>query len=112
MKISDLLTNAAAFKLNPNDYMEDDQCCICLENYHQDDNVIRLPCNSKHYFHAHCIGDWVQRNNHCPLCKAPITAEDIKKAEKDANRSDRNNDPNLGANSAGNRSHRRLNDEP
>lgn len=31
------------------------ECCICLEEFKDDDEIVPLPCNPKHYFHADCI---------------------------------------------------------
>ena len=52
---------------------------ICLDEYHPNDDIILLPCNDKHFFHSNCIKDWLKTNNSCPLCKKPITMEDLKK---------------------------------
>lgn len=81
LRVKDLLMNAAAFKTNPNDYSVDEACPICMVEFEKDQNVINLPCNKKHIFHDSCIGEWIRRNNTCPLCKAPITAEAIRDAE-------------------------------
>ncbi|CAI2377906.1 unnamed protein product [Moneuplotes crassus] len=79
--ISDLLLNAAQFKFNPEDYRSTKECTICLEGFKEGDNIINLPCHSTHIFHAQCIADWVRINNNCPLCKTPITQEDINAIE-------------------------------
>jgi len=51
------------------------ECCVCLEEFKENETVITLPCNSKHVFHESCIKSWLENNNSCPLCKAPITEE-------------------------------------
>ena len=81
LKIKDLLLNAAAFRINPNTYEANDDCPICMEPFEREQNIICLPCNNGHVFHDHCIGEWVKRNNCCPLCKAEITKEAIEGAE-------------------------------
>ena len=43
------------------------KCCICLEDYKNDDEVLTLPCI--HLFHSDCIKTWTKRQNNCPICK-------------------------------------------
>ena len=45
--------------------------------YSEEDTVITLPCDKRHYFHDACIKEWLERNNACPLCKKPITEADL-----------------------------------
>lgn len=45
----------------------ENECCICLEKIN---NTTLLQC--KHKFHKKCIEKWLQKNNNCPLCRAPI----------------------------------------
>lgn len=45
-------------------------CLVCQCSYEDGDRVMHLPC--KHYYHADCIDQWLQRNNTCPVCKASI----------------------------------------
>ena len=41
---------------------------------HQVDEAVFLPCF--HYFHTHCIINWLQRGTDaCPICKRPVLAE-------------------------------------
>jgi len=54
---------------------EEVSCSICLMEYSEADEIIQLPCDERHFFHAPCIKDWLDKNNTCPLCKAPITQE-------------------------------------
>jgi len=49
-----------------------DACAICLTEYANDDEVAELKCDKKHYFHVHCIEEWLQRKLECPLCKRPV----------------------------------------
>jgi len=51
------------------------ECCICLEEFKDDDEVVPLPCNSNHYFHEACISEHIKTKGQCPLCRAEITAE-------------------------------------
>ncbi|CAI2377585.1 unnamed protein product [Moneuplotes crassus] len=76
-----LLLNAAQFKFNPEDYRSTKSCTICLNDFEQGDNIINLPCHKTHIFHPQCIAVWVMENKNCPLCKTPITEEDINSIE-------------------------------
>ncbi|CDW89113.1 zinc finger protein [Stylonychia lemnae] len=57
------------------------ECAICLEDFEDDCDVTPLPCDIRHYFHPHCITDWIKQNNTCPLCKKVISKEDMKNLE-------------------------------
>ena len=50
----------------------DSVCCICYGNYEQDDQIVQLPCDSRHIFHYECIDRWLQTRQVCPICKAEI----------------------------------------
>lgn len=45
----------------------DNECSICLETFINDESLVQLKC--KHIYHFHCIGDWLQRKETCPLCR-------------------------------------------
>ncbi|CAM9594107.1 unnamed protein product, partial [Discosporangium mesarthrocarpum] len=49
------------------------QCCICLEDFAERDDVKRLPC--LHMFHSLCISSWLQRSGTCPQCKHRVDGE-------------------------------------
>ena len=70
-------------KFNPNEHPEGTECIICMEEYKEEDEVIELPCDTRHFFHAKCIYGWLEKNNCCPLGKKPITIEDLKKQKKE-----------------------------
>ena len=80
----DLLKQMKKVTFNPEAHPEGIECVICMEEYKETDEVIELPCNEKHFFHAKCITDWLNSNNSCPLCKKPITMEDLKKQKKES----------------------------
>jgi len=66
-------------KYNPEEHVDDKECIICMVDYVEQDDITPLPCNPKHFFHSACIENWLKSNNSCPLCKKPITKEDLKK---------------------------------
>lgn len=49
-----------------------------MVDFTETDDIIELPCDEKHYFHAECIKQWLLKNNNCPLCKKEITKEALK----------------------------------
>lgn len=40
------------------------ECIICFVEFEIGDNVRYLPC--MHFFHQHCIDDWLMRSLTCP----------------------------------------------
>ena len=79
---ANILTNMVKTRFKPEDHPEALECIICMEDYKPEDETIALPCDSRHFFHADCITGWLKTNNSCPLCKKPITMEDLKKQKK------------------------------
>ena len=63
---------------NYEDFNEHEECTICLETFNEDDKVTPLPCDTRHYFHSHCIESWFRRNNYCPLCKETFTSAQLR----------------------------------
>lgn len=47
-------------------FLNDIECCICLEQYCNTKYMHMLPCN--HVFHLSCIKEWYNRNESCPIC--------------------------------------------
>jgi len=46
-------------------------CNICLEDFEEISQVIKLKCN--HIYHDNCIKHWLGNyNNNCPVCKEEI----------------------------------------
>ena len=73
------------FKINKKNIkkynLEEGDCCICLDNFHEkcenhrkcDKKGYQLHCN--HIFHKKCILEWLNTKATCPLCNIDI---DIK----------------------------------
>lgn len=55
---------------------QDVACAICLEDFGQNDIVLEIPC--KHRFHQKCLQDWLRINAICPLCRAPVVADEVE----------------------------------
>ena len=43
------------------------ECEICLVDYEEGDELIRLPC--LHLFHTNCVTPWLQKHRSCPVCQ-------------------------------------------
>ncbi|KAK6132945.1 hypothetical protein DH2020_033329 [Rehmannia glutinosa] len=43
-------------------------CAICL----QDGEYVRLLSNCKHFYHLHCIDEWLIRQGSCPICRKDV----------------------------------------
>jgi len=55
------------------DLLQEDECIICWNKYTDSDDIVKLRCNEKHFFHALCIESWIKGgNNTCPMCRQPI----------------------------------------
>eukprot|EP00429_Kryptoperidinium_foliaceum_P008722 CAMPEP_0176025436 /NCGR_PEP_ID=MMETSP0120_2-20121206/12443_1 /TAXON_ID=160619 /ORGANISM="Kryptoperidinium foliaceum, Strain CCMP 1326" /LENGTH=191 /DNA_ID=CAMNT_0017358619 /DNA_START=53 /DNA_END=628 /DNA_ORIENTATION=- len=42
------------------------ECELCLEEYKEEDELLRLPC--MHLFHSKCVVPWLQKSYSCPVC--------------------------------------------
>jgi len=60
---------------------EDDlECAICLSNFfchsakgsRSASDMLVLPCDRSHAFHAQCLEPWLQKNFRCPKCRADL----------------------------------------
>ena len=52
---------------NPQGVKPDEPCSICFEDFSPRVMTIVLECN--HRFHTHCIMEWLQQEQTCPLCR-------------------------------------------
>jgi len=59
-------------KYHKEEQSETTECGICLCEYENNDEIIKLPCSGKHQFHATCIKQWLSVNRICPLCRARV----------------------------------------
>jgi len=53
-----------------------DSCVICMIDFKDSDEVAELKCDKRHYFHSHCVEEWLKRKLECPLCKKEVTGGD------------------------------------
>ena len=48
---------------------EDDRLCsICQQNYNSND-ILRIITHCSHYYHQHCLDQWLENNTKCPECQ-------------------------------------------
>jgi len=53
-------------KYEHNHHMELVECELCLEEYQDGDELLRMPC--MHLFHSKCVGPWLLKSYTCPIC--------------------------------------------
>ena len=53
--------------LTPEHVESEPECAICNEDFRAGELVCELGC--KHHYHRHCIIDWLERQNSCPVCR-------------------------------------------
>ena len=50
----------------------DHVCIVCREDMGPGSRAKRLDCS--HSFHVHCLRSWLERQQNCPICRAPVLA--------------------------------------
>nr|GMC74462.1 E3 ubiquitin-protein ligase At1g63170-like [Ipomoea batatas] len=55
---------------NPDLENENPECCICLAQYCDKEEMRQLPCS--HVFHLKCVDQWLRIISCCPLCKKEL----------------------------------------
>jgi E3 ubiquitin-protein ligase synoviolin len=72
----------------------DDVCIICREDMRCDgtggSRPKKLPCG--HYFHLGCLRSWLERQQACPTCRAPVLPEEEADAAARRGANDAEND--------------------
>ncbi|CDJ59889.1 zinc finger (C3HC4 RING finger) protein, putative [Eimeria maxima] len=49
------------------------RCCpICMVDLNNDDIVLIMPCDPRHFFHRACVEHWLETSQACPICRANI----------------------------------------
>ena len=53
------------------------QCCICADQFENDDsiNIAAVPCG--HTFHEVCVMRWLKTSNSCPQCRTFINKRQV-----------------------------------
>eukprot|EP00920_Eleutheroschizon_duboscqi_P032978 GHVT01079545.1.p1 GENE.GHVT01079545.1~~GHVT01079545.1.p1 ORF type:complete len:569 (+),score=118.55 GHVT01079545.1:110-1708(+) len=47
-------------------------CPICIMDFDDADEVMVMPCDRRHFFHASCVDHWLETSQACPICRANI----------------------------------------
>ncbi|CAD8101135.1 unnamed protein product [Paramecium sonneborni] len=48
---------------------EDNECIICLSEFIEGEQFVRLDCHNDHVYHKLCISDWLKARSECPKCR-------------------------------------------
>ncbi|KAG9153794.1 hypothetical protein Leryth_005923, partial [Lithospermum erythrorhizon] len=71
----DMINNLPMFKIHPNGTTNSDlhelSCPICYQDMEKGECARKL-ANCMHYFHKHCIDQWLTRNASCPICRQDV----------------------------------------
>jgi hypothetical protein len=68
-----VLRSLTKSKFNYQLFRAEEECIICWNKYNESDDIVKLKCNERHFFHSECIEGWIKGgNNSCPMCRAPI----------------------------------------
>jgi len=68
----DTIINNLPKQTFPVELQGDPECRICLCDYAEGDDIIKLDCNALHHFHADCITKWLKVNGICPICRKKL----------------------------------------
>ncbi|XP_011022839.1 PREDICTED: E3 ubiquitin-protein ligase RING1-like [Populus euphratica] len=52
------------------------ECSVCLSEFQEDESLRLLP-KCSHAFHMPCIDTWLRSHKNCPLCRAPVVADNF-----------------------------------
>jgi len=55
---------------DPDAFGEFPECCICASEFDACTEIRHLQCG--HFFHSHCLRDWLPRSLTCPLCREDL----------------------------------------
>ena len=78
-RTKNMISRLMRTKYDSNVFQTQESCMICLIDFDEDSLVTPLPCDIRHYFHTTCIEQWLMVNASCPLCKSPVTLQEIER---------------------------------
>ena len=55
--------------IKADEFVDRNECVICLENFEVLEEVVQLVCHKTHMFHTGCWKKWSQVHDSCPLCR-------------------------------------------
>jgi len=65
-----VIENCKVVPLKEIDLQEHPSCCICMVDYDEEKTIVNTDC--WHYFHKQCLGNWLQVDRTCPLCRKDL----------------------------------------
>ena len=57
------------YGMMPADPEQLNECAICLTKYVDEDDLMVLQCDKRHFFHWDCARQWIKIKPSCPLCR-------------------------------------------
>mmetsp|Transcript_33325 Transcript_33325/g.72770 ORF Transcript_33325/g.72770 Transcript_33325/m.72770 type:complete len:535 (+) Transcript_33325:57-1661(+) len=69
-KRAHLMSELPREKFCRNRHKEMIECELCLMDYEEGDELMRLPC--LHIFHCECLTPWLQKSYTCPVCQTDV----------------------------------------
>ncbi|CAI2361414.1 unnamed protein product [Moneuplotes crassus] len=72
VKMVQLMMDSWKRKFKQEDIAVNPNCCVCLDDFVADEDIIELHCNPGshgHIFHPDCINSWSEKEKTCPLCR-------------------------------------------
>lgn len=66
------------------DSISDGACPVCVEDFQENELIIRLP-KCRHLYHIQCIEMWLvgKKSDFCPLCKEVVLEQKVDEVEED-----------------------------
>ncbi|XP_059643416.1 RING-H2 finger protein ATL3-like [Cornus florida] len=75
-----VLKSIPILEFNPKSFKDGLECAVCLSDVSEGEKARLLPkCN--HGFHVECIDMWFQSHSTCPLCRNPVSNQNINTPE-------------------------------
>ncbi|KAL1537797.1 RING-type E3 ubiquitin transferase [Salvia divinorum] len=67
----DAIEGLPSFELNSAETSNNTSCAICLQDLTGGESTRLLP-SCRHFFHMHCIDEWLVRQATCPVCRNDV----------------------------------------
>jgi len=87
--INYIITHVKQKKYSALEYPDLKDCPICLLEFTEGVEIIQLPCDNRHSFHAECIKTWIsgQQKIICPICRRDVAQEIVRKQQEEEKKS-------------------------
>ncbi|XP_010519308.1 PREDICTED: E3 ubiquitin-protein ligase RING1 [Tarenaya hassleriana] len=82
------INSITAFRFKKEERLIDGtDCSVCLNEF-KENELLRLLPKCSHAFHIDCIDTWLLSHKNCPLCRAPVLANETVSESLQTNHSD------------------------